>query len=288
MTETLLSDRAWLWIAAALYSGGFVFGTISLARNQRHPRGLMFFIIISGFVVQTFGLYLRGKAVGGCPIGNTFEILQFTTWSATALYLAVGAAFRLSLLGYFTTVLAATLSVVSLAISPWDSMRRVGIFGGNPWIEFHAALALFSYGVFGLLALTSIMYLLQWFSLKRQRMNGIYSFLPPIRDLDHINVRLLSVGTALLAASLVVGSIHWFKNTGAAVNTAMLILGALWLAYAIALALRLTNIFPTRRLAWTCIALFAAAIVTLGFINAHRMPPPSLPSHAASMTMPRP
>jgi ABC-type uncharacterized transport system permease subunit len=33
-------------------------------------------------------------------------------------------------------------------------VRRTHIFGGNPWIELHAALAIFSYGVFGLLALT--------------------------------------------------------------------------------------------------------------------------------------
>src|SRR3954465_12217982 len=140
-----LTDRSWLWLAPALYLAGFTIGTIALSRDRKHSRALMYGLICAGFGVQTFGLYLRGLAVHGCPINNLFETFQFTAWSATVLYLMIGATFRLSLLGYFTSCLSATLSVVSLVIKGWDATRRVGAFGGSPWIEFHAALALFSY-----------------------------------------------------------------------------------------------------------------------------------------------
>lgn len=277
MTETL-TDRSWLWIAAALYLGGFLFGTASLIRNRRHSNSLMFFIMLAGFTVQTLGLYIRGRAVGGCPIGNTFEILQFTTWSATALYFVVGPVFRLSLLGYFTAAFSTVISIVSLAVPAWDAARRASQFGGSAWIEFHAALALFSYGVFGLLALTSIMYLLQWFSIKRQQMGGIFSFLPSMRALDQINIRLLATGAVLLGASLLVAFIHWLRGAGYNVNLSMLFLGAIWLVYAMLLGLRLANILPARRLAWTCIALFAVAIFSLGTINNHPAPRPATPA----------
>lgn len=265
------TDRVWLWLAAALYLGGFLFGILALARRARQPHCAVFFIMLAGFAAQTLGLYLRGKAVGGCPIGNTFEILQFTTWSAIALYFVVGAVFRLSLLGFFTAAFAAALSLGSLAVPAWDAVRRTTASGGNAWIEFHAALALFSYGVFGLLALTSVMYLLQWFSIKRRRMDGIFSFLPPMQALDQINLRLLATGVVLLGASLAVALIHWQRAANYTVNFAMLFLGAIWFFYAVFLALRLANIVPARRLAWVCIALFAVAIVTLGFIDAHRL-----------------
>ncbi|MDR1011522.1 MAG: cytochrome c biogenesis protein CcsA [Opitutaceae bacterium] len=270
MTETL-TDRLWLWIAAALYLGGFLFGTASLIRNKRHSNSLTFFIMAAGFVVQTSGLYIRGHAVGGCPIGNTFEILQFTTWSATALYFIIGLVFRLSLLGYFTAAFAAIISIASLSVPAWDAARRASQSGGSAWIEFHAALALFSYGVFGLLALTSAMYLLQWFSIKRRQMDGIFSFLPPMRALDQINNRLLATGAALLGASLLVAFIHfhWLRGAGYNVSAAMLLLGAIWLVYAALLTLRLANILPARRLAWACIALFAVAIFPLGAVGNH-------------------
>src|SRR5204862_3137172 len=113
----------------------------------------------------------------------------------------VGVTFRSSLLGYFTSGLAAAITLVSLAIPPWDSALRTHIFGGNPWLELHAALAVFSYGVFGLLALTSLMFLLRNYSLKAKHLGGWFSFLPSILDLDHISVRLLAAGVTLLAAS---------------------------------------------------------------------------------------
>ena len=265
-------DRTWLWFATAFYLAGFVIGSIALLRERRHSRTLMFGVLFIGFALQTFGLYQRGLAVKGCPLGNNFEIFQFTAWSAISLYLVIGPAFRLSLLGYFTSLLAAVLTSASLAIPAWDATRRVGIFGGNPWIEFHAAIALFSYGVFALLALTSAMFLLQVFSLKKQRLRGLFSFLPSMRDLDHINLRLLGAGVVLLGSSLAVGSAYWVQDT-ATVNSAKLIITvALWTAYATVLGLRLKEVLISKRLAWTCIVLFAAALLSLQAVNASRPP----------------
>src|SRR5690606_26442826 len=89
-----LTDRTWLWMAAACYGAGFVLGTIGVLRERRHSPGLMYAIIGIGYLLQTIGLYVRGRAVGGCPLGNAFELFQFTGWSATTLYLVVGATFR--------------------------------------------------------------------------------------------------------------------------------------------------------------------------------------------------
>ncbi|MEO5958087.1 MAG: cytochrome C biogenesis protein, partial [Opitutaceae bacterium] len=133
-----LSDRSWLWVAAVFYLLGFALGTMALLRHGR-PSGVVTYVLIAlGYVMQLVGLTIRGRAVGGCPLGNQFELFQFTSWSAITLYLVVGVAFRNSLLGYFTSCLAAVLTVVSLAIPAWDATQRMHIFGGNPWIELHA------------------------------------------------------------------------------------------------------------------------------------------------------
>src|ERR1041385_8702304 len=106
-----LSDRTWLWIAA-----GFYLGTLSLLRGGRPSTVINSAAVVAGYLFQIFGLYLRGRAVGGCPLGNRFEIYQFTAWSATTLYLCIGVTFRSSLLGYFTSCLSAVLTLISLAI----------------------------------------------------------------------------------------------------------------------------------------------------------------------------
>jgi HemX protein len=249
---TALTDRNWLWVAAGFYLAGFLQGTVSLVRQGKPSGGATYLLILLGYAAQLAGLSLRGRAVGGCPLGNPLEIYQFTAWSAVTLYLVVGATFRLSLLGYFSACLAATLTVVSLSVPGWDSVQRIRIFGHNPWIEFHAALAVFSYGVFALLALTSVMYLLRNHSLRSKRLGGWFSFLPSIRDLDQIGLRLLGAGTVILAIALAVGSVHWLRLPGFALNAKILVTCAVWSAAATAFTLRLRGALLAPRFSWTC------------------------------------
>ena len=278
----VMTDREWIWIAAACYLAGVVIGTVALIRARKQPAGLIYGIIVAGFIFHTLGLYLRGLEVKGCPLGNMFEIFQFTAWSATALYLVVGITFRLSLLGYFTSLLSVVLSTVSLAIPVWDATRRVGTFGGNVWIEFHAALALFSYGVFALLALTSMMFLLRDHSLKNKQLSGFFSFLPSIRDLDQISVRLLTVGVVLLSASLLVGAAHWIRAFDTVNVAKLLITVAIWVAYGVAFLLRSRGKLHGTRLSRVCIILFGAALISVYPVNSSRhgdeASKPTLPS----------
>ena len=270
-----LNDRAWLWTAAGFYLAGLVLGTWSLLRGGRPSGAAMYLLIAAGYVLQLVGLGLRGRAVGGCPLGNNFEIYQFTAWSAITLYLVIGVTFRTSLLGYFTSCLAAALTVVSLALPAWDPALRTHIFGGNPWIELHAALAVFSYGVFGLLALTSIMFIARNHSLKSKHLGGWVAFLPSIIDLDHIGVRLLGSGVAILATSLAVGAAYWLRDTASANLFKILVTVAVWAAYTATFGLRLRGRLLARRFAWTCLLLYAAALLSLEVVNTSRHPAPA-------------
>ena len=265
-----LTDKTWLWLAAACYLAGVVVGTIALWRERRHSRALMYAIVAAGYTFQTFGLYLRGLEVKGCPLGNTFELFQFTAWSAATLYLVIGSAFRLSLLGYFTSLLSSALTLTALAVPAWDATRRIGIFGGNAWIEFHAALALFSYGVFGLLALTSILYLLRHYSLKHKRIGGAFAFLPYIRDLDQIGYRLITAGVAILTISLAVGSVHWLRDVSSVASFKLVATVCILIAYSCALALRAAGRLVGKRFSVVCALLYLAALLSLWPVNSSR------------------
>jgi HemX protein len=269
---TELSDRTWLWAAAGFYFAGFALGTIALLRNGRPAGSVTYALIALGYGLQLVGLGIRGRAVGGCPLGNQFEFYQFIAWSAITLYLVVGVTFRNSLLGYFTSALAVSLTSVSLAIPAWDATQRTHVFGSNPWIELHAALAVFSYGVFGLLALTSILFLLRNHSLKSKHLGGWFSFLPSILDLDQIGVRLLVAGVAILAISLGVGSVYWVRDMSSVNLTKLFVTLAIWVAYALALGLRLRGVLLAQRFSWACLALFLAALLSLGPVDRSRHP----------------
>jgi ABC-type uncharacterized transport system permease subunit len=276
---SLLTDRAMLWIGALLYLAGFGAGVIALARRQQDgARVVLNTLLAGGLFFQMAGLYVRGLAVGGCPLGNKFEIVQFVAWSAMVLYFLVGPAFRVSLLGLFTAGYAGCLAFFSLLIPEWDVTRGVKIFGHNPWIEFHAALAVFSYGVFGILTLTSIMHLLQSWNLKHKRLDGLFWFLPSLVQLDQINFRLLLAGVGLLTLSLGVGASWWVRDTASVDAPKLTLTVGIWLAYLVTLLLRWRRRLNSGRFAWLCLVLFTAALLSLGPINSSRHQQVTLPS----------
>lgn len=269
---SLLTDRALLWLGALLYLAGFLVGLIGLTRRHS-PAGLrtmLNILLIGGWGFQWLGLYQRGLAGRGCPLGNTFEIVQFVAWSAMLVYFFVGSTFRVSLLGLFTAGYAATLALVSLLIPQWDLVRGQKLLGNNPWIEAHAALAVFSYGVFGLLTLTSLMQLLQNWSLKNKRLNGLFWFLPSVVQLEQINYRLVLLGVTLLSISLSVGAAWWVRNIESVHLPKLMVTVGVWLAYLTVLLLRWRGRLVSVRFAWVCLILFGLALLSLGPVNADR------------------
>ena len=270
--SSLFTDRALLWFGALLYLAGFLTGLAALTRRQTSTglRTVLNSFLVAGWIAQMAGLYVRGAAVGGCPLGNKFEIVQFVAWSAMVLYFFVGTAFRMSVLGLFTAGYAATLSLVSLLIGKWDLFHNGKIFGPNPWIELHAALAVFSYGVFGLLALTSLMHLLQNWSLKHKRLNGLFWFLPSVVQLDQINYRMLTLGVLLLTFSLGVGAAWWVRDTASVDLPKLVITLGVWLVYTIMLLLRWRTKLVSVRFARVCLVMFFIALLSLGPVNSSR------------------
>ena len=256
-------DILWIGIGNLLYTLGFITAIFYLLRGRHHPRWLLYMLIAGGYAIHTYGLYLRGLEVGGCPVGNTFEIVQFVIWSLTFCFLVLGPAFRMSLFGFFTAGLAVILAILSFAIPTWDSAYPDRISEISASIEFHASLAVFSYGIFGMLAVSSTLYLLQNFALKRHQFKGVYAFLPSLVESESMSLRMLAAGTGVLTISLLVGSFYWSQNF-AEVNAPKFFSSiAVWIAYLIVLGLRLTNRLYARKLAVTCVALFLIAILSI-------------------------
>lgn len=269
-----LTDKQWIWIATVVFASTFVLGSYSaLKLRRRAGRPYILALVTFGWVLQTTGLYARGLQYGGCPLSNQFELVQFMVWSAIAIYIFVGPAFRVSLLGVFTSGFACVFSILSLVFGDWDNPSREPIFGDSPWIETHAALALFSYGVFGVLTLTSAMYLLQSRSLKTKKVvGGLFPFLPSIVELVSINRRLLIMGFAILTVSLGIGYKYFIQDLNSVLTIKLAATVAVWFAYAITLFLRQKFTLSSKKFAWACICIFLAALLSLAAVNRSTKP----------------
>ena len=268
--EIIMTDRVSFAIAAATYGGAFLFGLISLLMRRAYSRTVMFVLLCSGFLIQTVALNLRGTEIKACPLGNPFEITQFLAWSLVLLFLLIGPAFRLRLLGSFTAGLATILAAGSFALSSWDAPYPPSISGGNHWIELHAALAVFSYGFFAILSLVSAMFLIQQHGLKRKQFKGVYQYLPSVQQLDLMARRLLISGVIVLTASLAFGSLFWINNFELVPVFKLTATCLIWLGYLVVFILRIQKKLVTRRHAIATIILFILAMASLWPVQSAR------------------
>lgn len=263
----MFDDRWWMLLGAGVYVTALLVTLLNLSKKRHETSAsLVAGVLALGFILQSIGLYWRGLEVRSCPIGNPFEVLQYISWSTMAVYFLAGSIFRMSLLGVFAAGVAAVLSLISVVVPSWD-YEHSGLFGGNPWIESHAALALFSYGVFGLLAATSAMYLLQNYGLKQKQIRGIYAHLPSVTQLDTMNQRLAIVGASVFSFAMVIGSFHWLGEDGDVTSIKLKVTVVLWIAYVAMAILRISKKLRGKRFAFCAITLFVFALVTLGLVQ---------------------
>lgn len=284
MDFPFLTDRLAIAVGNGFYSAGLLYGIWSLTFRHRYSRLASYGLIALGWILQTYGLFLRGHVTHSCPVGNKFEVVQFVAWSCTLLYLFVGPAFRMSLLGFFTAGLATLLGTLSLLLTGWDSAVRDRPFGADPAVAIHASLALFSYGVFALLALTSLMYLLQHRNLRRKQLGGPFALLPSIVDLDQINLRLLGVGVALLTLALGIAATHVHLHPTTVAHTKLVGTVAVWLCYLVLLAQRLRQRWVALRFARLGLVLFLAPVLTLWIVHSPRRTTPAAEQNQPATT----
>jgi ABC-type transport system involved in cytochrome c biogenesis permease subunit len=210
-----MTDRTFLWLAQVFYAASCV---ITLRRLRSAGGGPQleranYLAMAAGFALHTVFLYLRGRALGRCPLTNLFETQAFATWAAVLFFLLIGPSYRVSFLGAFTAPLVLVICLAAL-LSPVD-VPKAASPNHSAWIEFHAAIAVLSCGAFALAFVMGAMYLFQERQLKSRHLTSSFLLLPSIEQLDVIHFRLLIMGFAMLTAGMVGGMIsyhivgHW-------------------------------------------------------------------------------
>ena len=273
-----LTDSLAFTLAATSYCVGFFAASLCLRFKQSDGSLVSYTGLIVGFIFQTLALNLRGATIQACPLGNLFEITQFIVWSLILIFFLVGPAFRLRWLSYFTIALAGLLTLIVSLVPGTDPTYNSSVFGGNPWIELHATLAMFSYAVFAILALTSLMFLLQQRSLKKKHHSRLSKYLPSIQQLDIVARRLLLTGFCVLSAALFFGAVFWVQNLQLVPIFKLLFTCLLWIGYGSIIILRWQHKIVTRRHATACLLLFCAALASLWPIQSARSKPEAKPA----------
>src|SRR5213079_1974625 len=250
-------DRQHLIVSTICFLAAVMRTIIALGAGTFRLGRFNFLAIGLGFIFQTAFLWIRGHELGRCPITNLFEVFVFLAWSVALVYILVGPAYRLSLMGAFTAPLVLLLQGFAL-IAPID-IRHSGTVPANSWLEFHASISLVAYGVFALACIAGVMYLLQERQLKTHHLHSIFYHLPPLTYLFAAITRLLWWGFALYTIGIVSGFFTGHPLPRLQVVSAIV----LWLLYAAILQARHLKWLTPKRVAALCIIGFSAALALL-------------------------
>src|SRR5207245_2312801 len=250
-------DRQLLIISTICFLAAVVRTALAVRAGVFRPGQFNFLAIGLGFIFQTAFLSIRGHALGRCPLTNLFEVFIFLAWSVALVYMLVGPAYRLSLMGAFTAPLVVLLQGFAL-IAPIDIRHPVKL-PANPWLEFHASISIIAYGAFALACIAGVMYLVQERQLKTRQLHSIFYHLPPLTDLFAAIIRLLWWGFALYTLGLVSG---FFVGEPLPWTQIICAIGV-WFLYGLILQGRYLRWFAPKRVAALCIIGFSAALTLL-------------------------
>jgi ABC-type uncharacterized transport system permease subunit len=253
-------ERIALLLATICYLFSFGHTLFALGAGRFQPGRFNFIAMAMGALSQGWYLSMRGAAEHACPIGNLAEILIFLSWSIALIYLVIGPAYRLSLMGAFTAPMVLLLQIVALLL---PGEIRHGFFRPNPWVETHAALSIVAYGAYGLACVAGLMFMVQEGQLKSRRPAPIFHHLPPISILSEAIKRLVWIGFLLLSLSFAAGFIARLMVSGGKFWFSLLI----WFLYAGILVGSKQGLLSGRQLAIATSAAFLLALILLPVIE---------------------
>ena len=184
-------------------------------------------------------------------------------WTIVATYLVFGSWSRLRFLGAFASPILLAIGIFALmpSLDPPHGDRPV--FTGG-WLSLHITLILLSYGGFGLSAIAAVMYLTQEHNLKFNKLQAVFSLMPPIQRLELVTGRLLLAGFILLTAGLVFGIVYLKETHDVYFKGDTKILWSLldWLGCLSLLVSRWRFAQRGRRLASGAVGMFAFVLLT--------------------------
>jgi cytochrome c-type biogenesis protein CcsB len=213
-----------------------------------------------GFASHTIALVARMIGATDVSPPGFHEALSFFSWMLILVFLAVEFRHRIHVLGSFIVPLA-LMSLVSAAALPETAPTFTPVFR-TLWL--HVTLSMLGTVGFAIAFVAGVMYLIQDGLLKSKRFNVLYSKLPALDFLDHLNQQSIVMGFPLLTLGIITGALSAEFSRGSYLNWNPEQIWALvtWVFYFAVLMGRLTVGWRAKRAAYLTIIGFAGVILT--------------------------
>jgi len=259
-------DLVFFKIAVVLYLGASLsyLAFLLVSSSNRAPVG--FWCAMLGFTAHSLSILHRAIFSGFFPLANAFDVISLFAWFVVGLFLLMRHRVPSPILGSIVVPLAAVLMLLAATFSYQIKQPLLPIMK-SWWLPIHVILAVAGNGVFALMAIGGLMYLVQEWLIKTKRIGRIHRLLPSLETLDTINRHGLPLGFFLLSLGIISGALwagsawgfYWSwdpKETWSLVT---------WFAYAAMVHQRLALGWRGKRAAM--LAIFGFGLVMFTFLG---------------------
>lgn len=242
----------------ALYLGGTAFSSAYLSRRDDTLSKIALGITGVGFLMHTVALLARMVEAGSVSLTSLHDALSFFAWSLVLVFLWVDVRHRIHVMGAFLLPIA-LLSMVWAAALPRETAPMLK----TVWV--HVTLSMLGTVGFAVAFAAGLMYVIQDGLLKSKQFNVLYTKLPPLDFLDHLNQLAIVTGFPLLTLGIITGALSAEVARGAYVSWNPEQVWALvtWVFYFVVLLGRMTVGWRAKRAAYLTIIGFGGVVLTL-------------------------
>ncbi|TKB89302.1 MAG: c-type cytochrome biogenesis protein CcsB [Nitrospira sp.] len=232
-----------------------------LLRRSEALSNVSLAITAVGFISHTVGLVVRMVEVSSTAPPSFSDALSFFSWMIILVFVLVEFRHRIHVLGSFMVPLA-LVSLVSSAALPETVPTLQPVF---KTLWFHVTLSMLGTVGFTVAFVAGVMYLIQDRLLKSKQFNVLYSKLPALDFLDHLNQQSIVLGFPLLTLGIVTGAIsaEFARGSYVSWNPEQIWALVTWVFYFVVLLGRLTVGWRAKRAAYLTVIGFACVILTL-------------------------
>jgi cytochrome c-type biogenesis protein CcsB len=232
-----------------------------LLRRSEALSNVSLAITAVGFISHTVGLVIRMVEVSSTVTPSFSDALSFFSWMIILVFVLVEFRHRIHVLGSFMVPLA-LVSLVSSAALPETVPTLQPVF---KTLWFHVTLSMLGTVGFTVAFVAGVMYLIQDRLLKSKQFNVLYSKLPALDFLDHLNQQSIVLGFPLLTLGIVTGAIsaEFARGSYVSWNPEQIWALVTWVFYFVVLLGRLTVGWRAKRAAYLTVIGFACVILTL-------------------------
>ncbi len=268
---TILTGIAF-YLGVIAYSAAATLYFLELARREPAPLRAQWAprVLGAGALLHATHIVVASLVTRVCPVESLHFALSLSALVAVGVYLLVNRRSKLYAMGAVVAPLALTFLVGAQFVGRDPS--SVLPFS-RTLLVMHIAANVLGVGLFLLSGAAGAFYLVQDRRLRRKKLLGAGSRLPPLDSLDRSSHRLLLAGFPLLTFGVVTGAVFTQKlgELGGAELARSLLGYATWVLLASVLVLRRLGGFGGRRAAYGTLAGVACVLLVLLIYVVHPM-----------------